>query len=359
MNSLSLRAVCKSFGNVNVIHDMDLEVSKGEFIIFVGPSGCGKSTILRMISGLEDTSSGQILIGDKDITYLPAAQREIAMVFQSYALFPHMNVADNISFGLRLAKVLKEDIAKRVAAVADILQLTPLLQRYPRQLSGGQRQRVAIGRAIIRNPKIFLFDEPLSNLDAALRVQMRLEIARLHRRLGATIVYVTHDQTEAMTLADRIVVLNAGRIEQIGTPIKLYEKPQNKFVAGFIGSPAMNFLAARIRPVGKKAQLSLGGFTLNHEISVKKEAKVILGIRPEHLSITQRGKEDFMAEVDVVETLGAETFAYLQTDFSKESITLRLSSKKHLNVGNRIPITITRNAVHLFDERGDLLAGAS
>ena len=355
MSSLSLQAICKSFDNMEVIHDVDLEVAEGEFIVLVGPSGCGKSTILRMISGLEQVSSGKVIIGGRDVTNLPAAQREIAMVFQSYALFPHMCVADNISFGLRLTRLPKADIAERVAKVADILQITPLLERYPRQLSGGQRQRVAIGRAIIRNPKVFLFDEPLSNLDAALRVQLRLEIARLHRRLGATIIYVTHDQTEAMTLADHIVVLNAGRIEQMGKPIDLYERPDNRFVAGFIGAPSMNLLPAYIKPGKAGAQISLGNMTLTKKINARIEGPVTLGIRPEHLFIAKNGEEDFIAEVDVTEMLGAESLAYLQTDFAENTIILRLDPSKQPKVGEHIPIAIDRKVLHLFDEQGKAL----
>ena len=359
MNSLSLQGVSKKFGKLEIIRMLDLEVKEGEFIVLVGPSGCGKSTILRMISGLERVTSGTIAIGDRDVTDLPAAQRQIAMVFQSYALFPHMSVADNISFGLRLTRLPKSDIAARVAEVADILQITPLLARHPRQLSGGQRQRVAIGRAIIRNPKVFLFDEPLSNLDAALRVQMRLEIARLHRRLEATIVYVTHDQTEAMTLADRILVLNKGRIEQLGRPIELYEKPDNRFVAGFIGAPSMNFLAARITQAATGARISLGNLTLTEKINTRLEGAVTLGIRPEHLSIAKNGDEDFVAEVDVTEALGAESFAYLQTALSEEAIVLRLPPSEQPRVGDRLPIIMDRTALHLFDEQGNALRSPS
>ncbi|MFM2279705.1 MAG: sn-glycerol-3-phosphate transporter ATP-binding protein UgpC, partial [Pseudomonadota bacterium] len=241
MTQLSLRAIRKSFGALEVIRGVDLDVEAGEFVVFVGPSGCGKSTMLRMIAGLEDVTDGIIEIAGRDVTTTAPAKREIAMVFQSYALFPHMTVAENIGFGLKLAGLAKDEISRRVDEIARTLQIAHLLERVPRELSGGQRQRVAIGRAIIRQPKIFLFDEPLSNLDAALRVQMRLEIARLHVRLGATMIYVTHDQTEAMTLADRIVVFNKGRIEQVGAPMELYERPANMFVAGFIGAPSMNF----------------------------------------------------------------------------------------------------------------------
>ena len=247
MAELALHGVSKSFGSVLAVDGVDLAIAHGEFVVLVGPSGCGKSTLLRMISGLESASAGRILIGGRDVTDVAPAKRGVAMVFQSYALFPHMTAAQNIGFGLRLAKVPKAEIARRVAEVAATLQIEELLERYPRELSGGQRQRVAIGRSIIRDPQVFLFDEPLSNLDAALRVRMRLEIARLRDRLDATMVYVTHDQTEAMTLADRIVVLDHGRIEQVGPPEELYDAPANRFVAGFIGAPAMNFIPATSR----------------------------------------------------------------------------------------------------------------
>lgn len=356
MAGLELENISKSFGSLEVIHDINLEVDEGEFIVFVGPSGCGKSTVLRMISGLESVTSGRILIGGRDVTHLPAAQRQIAMVFQSYALFPHMNVADNISFGLRLTKLPKADIAARVAEVADVLQITPLLKRYPRQLSGGQRQRVAIGRAIIRNPKVFLFDEPLSNLDAALRVQMRLEIAHLHRRLRATILYVTHDQTEAMTLANRIVVLNNGHIEQVGAPLDLYEHPVNQFVAGFIGAPAMNFFAADLKPTSEGTTISLGQTTLTKKIKARIPGKITIGIRPEHLRIARGGKEDFIGEVDVIEALGVESIAYLQTEFSPDPVILRYDPTERLSIGERLPIALDHNACHFFDGEGKTLS---
>ena len=252
MQKLSMKSVHKSFNSTEVFHGVDLNVKENEFAVFVGPSGCGKSTLLRLIAGLEDVNEGEISIEGKRVEHLPPAKRGIAMVFQSYALYPHMTVHENMSFGLRLAKVNKQTILKKVQEAADTLQITELLQRKPKELSGGQRQRVAIGRAIVREPKIFLFDEPLSNLDAKLRVQMRIELTRLHQKLKATMIYVTHDQVEAMTMADKIVVLNEGNVEQIGSPLDLYHKPVNRFVAGFIGSPAMNFLDGSITGISKK-----------------------------------------------------------------------------------------------------------
>jgi lactose/L-arabinose transport system ATP-binding protein len=307
MARVELQQVNKSFGTTGVIHDVSLSIEEGEFCVFVGPSGCGKSTLLRMIAGLEETSSGEILINDRVVTDEEPAERGVAMVFQSYALYPHMTVADNISFGLRMRHRPKAEIAEKVARAARILQLEDYLHRKPAQLSGGQRQRVAIGRAIVRDPKVFLFDEPLSNLDAELRVQMRVEIAKLHKMLGNTTIYVTHDQTEALTMADRIVVLRAGRVEQVGPPLTLYEDPDNAFVAGFIGSPRMNFLTAtalggsRFAAAGAEIDLPL-------TTAVEAGTNVKFGIRPEHLEAT----EGFRLEVavDVVEQLGSTSFLY-------------------------------------------------
>lgn len=301
-----LQKVEKSFGEVKIIHQVDLTINEGEFVVFVGPSGCGKSTLLRLISGLEELSDGTISIGGKDVSHAAPAERGVAMVFQSYALYPHMSVEENMSFALRMNKMPKDEIEKRVARAADILHLQPYLKRTPKQLSGGQRQRVAIGRAIVREPKVFLFDEPLSNLDAELRVQMRLEIAKLHQQLAATMIYVTHDQTEAMTLADKIVVLRAGKVEQIGAPLDLYNNPDNMFVAGFVGSPKMNFLNGNMEE-GKKLKLGDGSilpFTLVQAPAPGN--KIVLGIRPEHIRLQEQpGDFALSARIDLVEHLGS------------------------------------------------------
>ena len=357
MAQLALDNVSKRFGAVVAVDGVDLEVGHGEFVVFVGPSGCGKSTLLRMISGLESVSAGRIRIGGRDVTHLAPSRRGVAMVFQSYALFPHMTAAENIGFGLRLARVPKDEIARRVAEVAATLQIETLLGRYPRELSGGQRQRVAIGRSIIRDPQVFLFDEPLSNLDAALRVRMRLEIARLRDRLDATMVYVTHDQTEAMTLADRIVVFNHGRIEQIGAPVDLYDAPANRFVAGFIGAPAMNFIPAVIEWSGEggghvrfgPVSLPLGG---GRGVA---PGEVTLGVRPEHLSVAPVAEADFRGRVEIVEKLGAESLIYLQTDFSAEPITVRIAPEQPVRPGDELPVRVERRRFHLFGAAGTAL----
>nr|WP_152046873.1 ABC transporter ATP-binding protein [Aureimonas psammosilenae] len=304
---LALSGVTKSFGAVDILHGIDLSIAGGEFVVFVGPSGCGKSTLLRLIAGLEEVSDGEITIGGRDVTDLDPSRRGIAMVFQSYALYPHMSVAENMGFGLRMAHRPAAEVAEKVRAAAEILHLTPLLDRRPGQLSGGQRQRVAIGRAIVRDPDVFLFDEPLSNLDAELRVEMRIEIARLHKKLGNTMIYVTHDQTEAMTLADKIVVLRAGRIEQVGTPAVLYDDPDNLFVAGFIGSPKMNVLPARVIAGGVEiagTPLPLSG------LSAPDGAAVQFGIRPEHLRPARDGEPALPFRVDFTEFLGGTTYLY-------------------------------------------------
>ncbi|WP_265975476.1 ABC transporter ATP-binding protein [Brucella intermedia] len=329
MGSLLLKSVHKRYGAQEVLKDINLEVQDGEFIIFVGPSGCGKSTLLRSIAGLEDVSSGQVLINGEDVTVTPPSKRGIAMVFQSYALYPHLSVKDNMGLGLKQAGTPKAEIETRVSKASAMLSLDPYLERRPAEMSGGQRQRVAIGRALVREPELFLFDEPLSNLDAALRVQTRLEIAKLHRELKATMIYVTHDQVEAMTLADRIVVLNAGRIEQVGSPMELYNKPDNLFVAGFIGSPQMNFVdGTRIGDA---------------------EAKTV-GIRPEHISVS-RDSGRWKGKVIHAEHLGADTILYVETE-AAGLITVRLFGEHHYNEDDVIFITPDDGKVHRFDANG-------
>ncbi|MDX8442338.1 ABC transporter ATP-binding protein [Mesorhizobium australafricanum] len=305
MSGVTLENVVKRFGDHQVIDGVDLHVEQGEFCVFVGPSGCGKSTLLRLIAGLEQTTSGTIAIGGKDVTRVEPADRGIAMVFQSYALYPHMTVGENLGFGLKMNGVSKVEIEKKVGDAARILRLEPLLKRKPSALSGGQRQRVAIGRAIVRGPKVFLFDEPLSNLDAELRAEMRVELARLHKQLGATMIYVTHDQVEAMTLADKIVVLRGGRIEQMGTPIELYQKPANRFVAGFIGTPSMNFLRGSV----KQGALEIPAI-VDQPIRLATHSDfgdVVVGLRPQALSTAPGG----FHEVDVIERLGDVSYVYL------------------------------------------------
>ncbi|CDZ57828.1 ABC transporter ATP-binding protein [Neorhizobium galegae] len=326
MGSLQLKSIRKAFGSNEVLKGIDLEVQDGEFVIFVGPSGCGKSTLLRVIAGLEDATSGSIRIDGQEMATTPPAKRGIAMVFQSYALYPHLTVKDNMGLGLKQAGTEKAEIDTRVAKASGMLSLDPYLARRPAELSGGQRQRVAIGRAIVREPKLFLFDEPLSNLDAALRVQTRLEIAGLHRRLKATMIYVTHDQVEAMTLADKIVVLNAGAIEQIGSPMELYNKPANVFVAGFIGSPQMNFIPAE--------KLSQSG------------AKTI-GVRPEHVALS-RESGDWKGKVIHVEHLGADTIVYLETE-ATGLLTVRLFGEHAYAPDDVVFATPDRASLHRFD----------
>ncbi|UYN98951.1 MAG: sn-glycerol-3-phosphate ABC transporter ATP-binding protein UgpC [Devosia sp.] len=342
MAEVKIDAVGKHYGTVEVLKSVSVDVRDGEFLVLVGPSGCGKSTLLRMIAGLEDISSGEMWIGDRMVTDLPAKERDIAMVFQSYALYPHMTVANNMSFALKLKGASKQEIAAKVADSARILGLENLLDRYPRQLSGGQRQRVAMGRAIVRNPQVFLFDEPLSNLDAKLRVVMRSEIKELHQRLGTTTVYVTHDQVEAMTLADRIVVMRDGRIEQIGTPLELYDQPANRFVAGFIGSPAMNFLE------GASAD---GGFVLNQgpvlETLRPPAGATTCGIRPEHFERTADGLD---CEVAVVEPTGSETLVIART--RGQQITAVFKDRLDVRPGDRIGLRPDPAKLHFFDAEG-------
>ncbi|KZM51985.1 ABC transporter ATP-binding protein [Labrenzia sp. OB1] len=346
MGAIQLNKVEKWFGTLQVIKGIDLQVEDGEFVIFVGPSGCGKSTLLRLISGLEETSRGTIDIDGKDVTALPPSGRGLSMVFQSYALYPHMSVRENVGFGLKTAGVPKDEITRKVNAAADVLKLDDYLDRRPKALSGGQRQRVAIGRAIVREPSAFLFDEPLSNLDAALRVEMRLEIARLHKSLGTTMIYVTHDQVEAMTLADKIVVLQAGRIEQAGSPRELYERPDNLFVAQFIGSPKMNVLPCSID--GDRFSLQgHGGGRYPH--AGASQAPVKLGVRPEHISVTGPDEgHHCTGTVEVTEYLGSDTFLYVALD-GLETVLVRISGSESVEEGARVGLKFDESRMHFFD----------
>jgi multiple sugar transport system ATP-binding protein len=357
MADVVLKNVRKSFGRVHVIHGVDLDIKDGEFVVFVGPSGCGKSTLLRLIAGLEDISSGDLLIGGERVNDLPPAKHGIAMVFQSYALYPHMNVYDNMAFGLELAKSSKAEIDAKVREAARMLQIEALLDRKPKQLSGGQRQRVAIGRAIVRDPKVFLFDEPLSNLDAALRVQTRIEIAKLHTDTGATMIYVTHDQVEAMTLADRIVVLNAGRIEQVGTPLELYHHPANLFVAGFLGSPQMNFIVCEVVQVGTDGvHVRLpNGSTISVPAAsdgVKAGEAVTLGIRPDHIEVSAQGT--LTGRIELVEELGENHLLYVDVGHGNR-LTVRMPGDAHMKTGSEVTFTLSRESCHLFRQTGEAL----
>ncbi|KFC69908.1 Maltose/maltodextrin transport ATP-binding protein MalK [Devosia sp. LC5] len=351
MASVTLSDVKKSYGNVPIIHGLDLEVQSGEFLVLVGPSGCGKSTLLRMIAGLEDINDGVIAIGDKIVNDLPASQRNLSMVFQSYALYPHMSVRKNLAFGLSNLKMPRPEIERRVADAARILQIEPLMERKPRQLSGGQKQRVAIGRAIVREPQLFLFDEPLSNLDAELRVQMRVELAGLYQRLGTTMIYVTHDQTEAMTMATRIVVLNKGRIEQVGTPYELYNFPRNKFVATFIGSPKMNMLDAQA--AGGKADIAgLGSLALPQGITAN--GPISIGIRPEQLSLGTSGDLTVPGKVTLVEYLGSEVFIYVRLA-NEQTVLVQGAGDAKTRNGEDVTLTINASGAHYFDAEGQRL----
>jgi multiple sugar transport system ATP-binding protein len=351
--------VVKRFGSVEVIHGVDLQIEDGEFVVFVGPSGCGKSTLLRMIAGLEEVTAGQIFIDGEPVSEVPAAKRGLAMVFQSYALYPHMSVRKNLSFGLATMGTPRAEITKRVAEAADVLQIGPLLDRRPGQLSGGQRQRVAIGRAIVREPRIFLFDEPLSNLDAELRVQMRVEINKLHRRLGVTMIFVTHDQVEAMTLADRIVVLRAGIIEQVGTPLDLYNRPANIFVAGFLGSPRMNFLKAEVTG-GGEGNIEIGGesgIRLSVPLPGRAPAlgdKLTVGVRPEHVTLVDPGGAMLAGEVQIAEHLGGETFLYVGLA-SGETVVVEIPGQASADPGERVGMHFEPDAFHVFTEEGRVL----
>ncbi len=342
MSEIELRNVGKSYGSVAVLNDISLDMGDGEFVVLVGPSGCGKSTLLRMIAGLEDISAGEITIGGKVVNDMPAKERDIAMVFQSYALYPHMKVAENMSFALKLAGAPKAEIRKRVEEAAGILGLENLLDRLPRELSGGQRQRVAMGRAIVRDPRAFLFDEPLSNLDAKLRVKMRSEIKKLHQRLGKTTVYVTHDQTEAMTMADKIVVLNGGKVEQVGAPLELYNDPANLFVAGFIGSPEINLIPAT---VGQGAAMTESGVALPLANPLRPGTEIVYGIRPQHIVLD---KEGVPGRISLVEPTGEDQ--ELVVDMGGEDISVVVHGGRLLSAGQDVKLAIDIEKVLLFDK---------
>ena len=344
MSGVTLNKVIKRYGEVQVIHGIDLEIEDGEFCVFVGPSGCGKSTLLRMVAGLEETTEGQINIGPRDVTRMDPSERGVAMVFQTYALYPHMTVKDNMGFGLKMNGHPKAEIEEKVAEATRILKLEDYLGRKPAALSGGQRQRVSIGRAIVRGPEVFLFDEPLSNLDAELRVEMRVEIARLHKEIGATMIYVTHDQVEAMTLADKIVVLRAGNIEQVGAPMDLYRDPDNKFVAGFIGSPAMNFVGG----TAGDGTVDAPGFGARYDAIISAEhsgRNVSVGARPEHITIDPTGDSH---TVELTESLGGVSFAYLTSD-TGERVIVEERGDERSKEGVRVGIQIDPSRIFLFD----------
>ncbi|HJT06532.1 MAG TPA: sn-glycerol-3-phosphate ABC transporter ATP-binding protein UgpC [Stellaceae bacterium] len=365
MAQVTLNKVVKKFADLEVVHGIDLDIADQEFVVLVGPSGCGKSTTLRMIAGLEETSGGDIVIGGQVVNDLPPKDRDIAMVFQNYALYPHMTVFENMSFGLRLKKFPKAEIKQRVERAARILDITELLNRRPRQLSGGQRQRVAMGRAIVRNPKVFLFDEPLSNLDAKLRVQMRTEIKKVHQQVRTTTVYVTHDQVEAMTLADRVVVMNGGRIEQIGSPHELYHNPRTRFVAGFIGSPAMNFVPCRLVEASGALAVRLGD-GLSLPVPAERAAAyrahadraMVFGIRPEHLTETRSygAGAEFAVPVDVVEPMGMETMVYFNIEGTE--ICARVSPEAAAAPGERMSLMADMRHMHLIDPESDRVVEA-
>ncbi len=357
MAGLDFKNINKSFGDAHVIHDVNFTIDNGEFVVFVGPSGCGKSTLLRLIAGLDEITSGTLQIDGADVTNVEPAERGVAMVFQSYALYPHMNVYDNMGFGLKMNKVPKEEIEERVQKAAKILELDSLLDRKPKTLSGGQRQRVAIGRSIVREPKVFLLDEPLSNLDAELRVQMRIEIAKLHESLNSTMIYVTHDQTEAMTLADRIVVLRAGRIEQIGSPIELYDNPDNQFVGGFIGSPKMNFVEGIVKGSnGKTVKVEL---QVLNKVEIEVEARnsapangdtVEVGLRPEHFVEPGESKFVLKGPVGLVEQMGGVSYVYMDTEIGR--MTIEHAGHSNLKSGDTAEIGIDTSRAFLFDKSG-------
>jgi multiple sugar transport system ATP-binding protein len=343
MAYLQLQGIEKFFGDHRAIKGIDLTIEKGEFIVFVGPSGCGKSTLLRLIAGLEHIDGGQLKVENRDITHQPSSKRDLAMVFQSYALYPHMSVYENMSFALKLANENPTVVREKVERAAQILNLTPYLQRTPKELSGGQRQRVAIGRAIVRAPKVFLFDEPLSNLDAALRGQTRVEIAKLHRDLGATTIYVTHDQVEAMTLADRVVVLRDGQIEQVGTPLELYDQPANQFVAQFIGTPQMNVVACNRLPA------------LIQQLCPPAALGGSVGLRPEYLALRRAGEGHAPGRVELVEALGAETLVYLATPQGAQWV-VRQNERTQLHAGDEVSVDLDVSQAHWFDPAGRVVS---
>jgi sn-glycerol 3-phosphate transport system ATP-binding protein len=351
MADVSLKDVYKSFGKTEVIHGISCDIKDGEFIVILGPSGCGKSTVLRLIAGLEVITAGEISIAGKVVNRLEPADRDIAMVFQNYALYPHMTVYKNMAYGLRIRRMPKDEIDRRVRNAARILELTEFLDRKPRQLSGGQRQRVAMGRCIVREPRAFLFDEPLSNLDAKLRVQMRLEIRKLHEDLKITSIYVTHDQVEAMTLGDRLIVMDNGYAAQIGSPLEVYERPATRFVAGFIGSPAMNFLTVHLSPDGRSVHIP-GDVSLplpNGSVPSHGGNAVVLGIRPEHFKLAEEKQGDLHLRVDHVELLGADTLVHGHFGADKTSLTVRLVDVQHYKKHTILPLTIQPDKLHVFD----------
>ena len=355
MATVTFDHVTKKYGDVIAVDDFNLEIADGEFMVFVGPSGCGKTTSLRMIAGLEDISEGEVKIADRVVNDVPPKDRDIAMVFQSYALYPHMSVYDNLAFGLKLRKVAKKEIDRRVKEAAETIQLTSLLQRKPKELSGGQRQRVALGRAIVREPAVFLMDEPLSNLDAKLRVQTRAEIARLHQRLKTTIVYVTHDQVEAMTMGQRIAVMSQAKLQQVGPPQELYDHPLNKFVAGFIGSPSMNFIPVELSGSGDSAVLTAAGFTVplppafRDAVGATTGSRFILGIRPEHLDVADTGGlvASAQAKADVVEYLGNEELLHIIV--AGTDVVAVVSSDRNVRPGDIVTLHLPLDKIHLFD----------
>jgi len=352
MADVSLQDIYKSFGKNEVIHGISCDIRDGEFIVILGPSGCGKSTVLRMIAGLEVITKGEIAIDGKVVNQLEPADRDIAMVFQNYALYPHMTVFNNMAYGLKIRRMPKDEIRQRVEKAAEILELTEFLDRKPRQLSGGQRQRVAMGRCIVREPKVFLFDEPLSNLDAKLRVQMRLEIRKLHEDLKITSIYVTHDQVEAMTLGDRLIVMDNGYAVQIGSPLEVYERPATRFVAGFIGSPAMNFLETRVNTAGDAVEIP-GDVELplaNGSVPAYGGREVVLGIRPEHFELAGEESAALQLRVDHVELLGADTLVYGHFGEERTSLTVRLADIQHFEKHTILPMVVPPSKLHLFDK---------